>query len=44
MFRESGTMHLFSISGLHIAAIAIALHMLLGLFRLPALGERRSES
>lgn len=35
MFRESGTMHLFSISGLHIAAIAIALHMLLGLFRLP---------
>jgi len=35
LFRESGTMHLFSISGLHIAAIAIALHMLLGLFRLP---------
>lgn len=34
-FRESGTMHLFSISGLHIAAIAVALHMLLGLFRLP---------
>lgn len=34
-FRESGTMHLFSISGLHIAAIAVALHMFLGIFRLP---------
>lgn len=35
LFRESGTMHLFSISGLHIAAIAVALHMLLSLCRLP---------
>lgn len=34
-FRESGTMHLFSISGLHIAAIAVAMHMLFGVFRLP---------
>ncbi|HEU5078156.1 MAG TPA: ComEC/Rec2 family competence protein [Opitutaceae bacterium] len=35
LFIESGTLHLFSISGLHIAAIAIALHMLLGVVRLP---------
>lgn len=34
LYRESGTMHLFSISGLHIAAIAVALHMLLGVVRL----------
>ncbi len=36
LFLRSGTMHLFSISGLHIAAIAVALHMLVGLLRLPA--------
>jgi competence protein ComEC len=35
LFVESGTLHLFSVSGLHIAAIAIALHLLLGLLRLP---------
>ncbi|MFT3869957.1 MAG: ComEC/Rec2 family competence protein [Nibricoccus sp.] len=34
-FMRSGTMHLFSISGLHIAVIALALDGLLGLFRLP---------
>lgn len=35
-FRETGTMHLFAIAGLHIAAIAVALRMLLGFLRLPA--------
>lgn len=39
LFLRSGTMHLFSISGLHIAAIAVALHMLVGLLRLPALAR-----
>ncbi len=34
-FMRSGTMHLFSISGLHIAVIALALEGLLGLLRLP---------
>lgn len=34
-FMQSGTMHLFSISGLHIAVIALALEALLGLLRLP---------
>jgi competence protein ComEC len=34
-FVQSGTLHLFSISGLHIAAIAVALHVLFGLLRLP---------
>lgn len=36
-FRQSGTMHVFSISGLHIAVIAAALHALLLLLRLPGL-------
>lgn len=36
-FMRSGTMHLFSISGLHIAVIALALEALLGLLRLPRL-------
>jgi competence protein ComEC len=36
-FMRSGTMHLFSISGLHIAVIALALESLLGLLRLPRL-------
>jgi competence protein ComEC len=35
LFRETGTMHVFSISGLHIAAIATGLHALLSLLRLP---------
>jgi len=35
-FRQSGTMHLFSISGLHIGVIALALRGLLALFRVPA--------
>ena len=34
-FRQTGTMHVFSISGLHIAVIAIGLHALLSLLRLP---------
>lgn len=37
LFRESGTMHIFSISGLHIAVIAGGLHALLALLRLPRL-------
>jgi competence protein ComEC len=35
MFMESGTMHLFSISGLHIATIAGAIYGILMLLRLP---------
>jgi competence protein ComEC len=35
MFMQSGAMHLFSISGLHIGVIALALHSLLALTRLP---------
>lgn len=35
LFRQSGTMHVFSISGLHIAAIAGGLYALLALLRLP---------
>ena len=34
-FMRSGTMHLFSISGLHIAVIALALEGVLGILRLP---------
>lgn len=34
-FRQSGTMHVFSISGMHIAVIAGGLHALLSLLRLP---------
>jgi competence protein ComEC len=34
-FMRSGTMHLFAISGLHIAGIAVALNTLLGLARVP---------
>jgi competence protein ComEC len=35
LFMESGTMHMFSISGLHVAVIAGGLQALLGLARLP---------
>lgn len=35
-FRQSGTMHLFSVSGLHIAVIAAAIYGLLLVMRLPA--------
>lgn len=35
-FVRSGTMHLFAVSGLHIAAIGLAVHTLLTLARLPA--------
>ncbi len=35
LFRHSGTMHLFAISGLHIGVIAAGLHALLSLLRLP---------
>ncbi len=37
LFRQTGTMHVFSISGLHIAVIAAGLHALLLLLRLPRL-------
>jgi len=39
VFRESGTMHLFSISGLHIAVIAAVIHGLLILLRLPSVAR-----
>lgn len=39
VFRESGTMHLFSVSGLHIAVIAVVINTLLLLVRLPALAR-----
>jgi competence protein ComEC len=35
LFLRSGTMHLFAISGLHIGAIALALHGLLQALRMP---------
>lgn len=35
LFMHSGTMHLFAISGLHVAAVAVAIEMLLMLLRLP---------
>ncbi|KXU34501.1 hypothetical protein AXK11_08225 [Cephaloticoccus primus] len=35
LFRASGTMHVFAISGLHIGIIAAAIHWLLALLRLP---------
>jgi competence protein ComEC len=35
LFMRSGTMHLFAISGLHIGVIAVGLHALLALLRLP---------
>lgn len=35
LFRLSGTMHLFAISGLHIGVIALGLHALFSLLRLP---------
>jgi competence protein ComEC len=39
VFRESGTMHLFSISGLHIAVIAAVIHGILLLLRLPSVAR-----
>lgn len=39
LFMQSGTMHLFAISGLNIGVIAGALHFLLALLRLPAWGR-----
>jgi len=38
-FRESGTMHLFSVSGLHIAVIAAVITGLLTFMRLPSLAR-----
>lgn len=35
LFLQSGTLHLFAISGLHISAIAIAIQVLLAITRLP---------
>src|SRR5690606_30042796 len=37
LFTRSGTMHLFAISGLHIAVIAVGLHAILAVLRLPKL-------
>jgi competence protein ComEC len=39
LFMQSGTMHMFSISGLHIAVIAGGLQAVLGLLRLPRLAQ-----
>ena len=39
LFRASGTMHLFSISGLHIAVIAAVIDMILVIVRLPRLAR-----
>ena len=39
IFRQSGTMHVFSISGLHIAVIATGLQALLSLLRLPRMAQ-----
>lgn len=39
IFMQSGTMHLFAISGLNIGVIATALQALLGLARVPAWGR-----
>jgi len=39
LFRQSGTMHVFSISGLHIAVIAASLQALLSLLRLPRIAK-----
>ena len=35
LFLQSGTLHLFAISGLHIGVIALTLHSLLGFLRIP---------
>jgi competence protein ComEC len=37
LFLQSGTMHLFAISGLHIGVIALGLHALVALLRFPRL-------
>lgn len=37
LFVETGTLHFFAIDGLHIAAVAIALHIFFGLTRCPKL-------
>jgi len=39
LFIQSGTMHLFAISGLHIVGIALAVNTLLVLLRMPARGR-----
>jgi len=39
LFRHSGTMHIFTISGLHIAVIAGGLHAVLSLLRLPRVAQ-----
>ncbi|HEX2852036.1 MAG TPA: ComEC/Rec2 family competence protein [Opitutaceae bacterium] len=39
LFMQSGTMHMFSISGLHIAVIAAGLQALLALVRLPRIAR-----
>jgi len=37
LFVETGTLHFFAIDGLHVAAVAVALHILFGLTRCPKL-------
>jgi competence protein ComEC len=37
LFVDTGTLHFFAIDGLHIAAVAVALHILFGLTRCPKL-------
>lgn len=39
VYRTTGTMHVFSISGLHVAVIATGLHALLSLARLPRIAR-----
>ncbi|MGC9451846.1 MAG: ComEC/Rec2 family competence protein, partial [Oceanipulchritudo sp.] len=36
LYRRTGTYHLFAVSGLHVGSIALCLHLLCGLARLPA--------
>lgn len=34
-YRRTGTYHLFAVSGLHVGSVALCLHLLVGLIRLP---------
>jgi competence protein ComEC len=38
-YRRSGTYHLFAVSGLHVGSVALCLHWLAGLVRLPVAGR-----
>ena len=35
LYRKTGSFHLFAVSGLHVGSVALCLHLLAGLFRLP---------